>query len=335
MVKVGIIGAGRMGNAHAENLAKMKSVALTAVYDIDPEKIRAFVKKYPTAKPQTDAAALAASPEVDLILITSPTYCHREGLLAAMETGKPVFCEKPLCRTRAELDELAPLIRNYRNLFTLGFVRRYSPGAVMMKQLIDEGKIGKLICSSVCCIFGGFRRERGDWFADYGKSGGAMLDMLAHHCDLQNHMLGRPVSVYARSLMLSPEAEKPRDYVSVTAEYAGGVISNMECSWLRGGPSETHMTVYGEKGALRLSDKDGLCFYDIGGAETKIEAKEGITGHLQETISGGMYATEMATLIDCVLTGKKPPVGAEDAINAMIFCLGMIKSAETGEVVRF
>ena len=62
---------------------------------------------------------------------------------------------------------------------------------------------------------------------------------------------------------------------------------------------------------------------------------DGILGHLQQKITGGMYANEMAAVVDCVLTGKKPSAGAEDAIKAMEFCLGMIESAETGKVVKF
>ena len=335
MLKAGIIGAGRMGNAHAANLVKLKSVKLSAVYDIDPEKSRAFTEKYPSVKIMNSLRELVDSPETELIIISSPTCCHREGLLAALATGKPVFCEKPLCRTREELAELAPIIRNYGNLFAIGFVRRYSPACIMMKKLIDEGKLGKLICGSVCCLFGGFRREWGDWFADYEKSGGVMLDMLAHHCDLQNYMIGKPVSVYAQAMRLPKDLPQPRDYVSATAVFEGNYICNLECSWLRGGPSDTYMTVYGEKGALKLSDTQGLLFYDIGGAETKIEADEGLLGHLQEEISGGMYANEMASIADCVINGKKPSAGAEDAIRAMEFCLGMIESAETGKVVRF
>ena len=335
MLKIGIIGAGRMGNSHAGNLIKLKSIQLAAVYDIDPEKSKVFAEKYPTVKIMNSLQELVNSPEAELIIITSPTYCHRDGLMAAMATGKPIFCEKPLCRTRAELKELAPLILDYKNFFTIGFVRRYSPGCVMMKKLIDEGKIGKLICGSVCCLFGGFRREWGDWFADYEKSGGVMLDMLAHHCDLQNYIVGKPVSVYAQAMRLAKDTAQPRDYVSATAVFEGNYISNLECSWLRGGPSDTYMTIYGEKGALKLSDKQGLLFYDIGGAETKIEVDDGILGHLQEKITGGMYANEMAAIVDCVLTGKKPSASAEDAILAMEFCLGMMESAETGKVVTF
>ena len=335
MLKVGIIGAGRMGNAHAGNLAKLKSAAVTAVYDINPAKSAAFKEKYPDVSVKNSLAELVGAPEVELIVITSPTYCHREGLLAAMAAGKPIFCEKPLCRTPEELKELAPLISNYKKLFAIGFVRRYSPGVVLMKKLVEEGKIGKIICSSVCCLFGGFRREWGDWFADYDKSGGVMLDMLAHHCDLQNMLLGEPLSVYARAMQLPKNLEKPRDYVSATAVYEGNIISNLECSWLRGGPSDTYMTVYGDKGALKLSDSAGLSFFDIGGAETKMEADEGILGHLQEDISGNMYAKEIAVVTDCVLTGKAPWAGAKEAIAAMTFCLGMVRSSETGELIRF
>ena len=335
MLKVGIIGAGRMGNAHAGNLAKLKSASVTAVYDIDPAKSAAFKEKYPDVSVKNSLTELVNDPGVELIVITSPTYCHREGLLAAMAAGKPIFCEKPLCRTPEDLKELAPLISNYKKLFAIGFVRRYSPGVVLMKKLIQEGKIGKIICSSVCCLFGGFRREWGDWFADYDKSGGVMLDMLAHHCDLQNMLLGKPLSVYARAMQLPKDLEKPRDYVSATAVYEGNIICNLECSWLRGGPSDTYMTVYGDKGALKLSDSAGLSFFDIGGAETKMEADEGILGHLQEDISGNMYAKEIAVVTDCVLTGKTPWAGAQEAIAAMTFCLGMVRSSETGEIVRF
>lgn len=336
MLKIGIIGAGRMGNAHADNLINLNDVKLSTVYDIDPEKSKAFAAKYPGIQILSSAEEVCNSPETDLIVITSPTYCHKEGLLPAMATGKPIFCEKPLCRTRKELEELAPMIRSYKNLFAIGFVRRYSASSMQLKKLIDEGKIGKLICSSVTCLFGGYSRVWGDWFTDYEKSGGVMLDMLAHHCDLQNQIFGKPEKIYAQAFRLPKTDELPKDYVSTTITYSNGCICNMECSWLRGGPSETYMIVYGEKGALKYSDADGLTFYDIGGAPTKIDTDEGILGPLQDKISGGMYATEIAYIVDCAKNPEmKPYAGAEEAIAAMELCLGMMKSAETGEIVKF
>lgn len=333
MLKIGIIGAGRMGNAHAANIANIADAEVSAVYDINPEKTAAFVGKYPQVKIMSSPDELVNSADVDLIAITSPTYCHAEGLRAAMATGKPVFCEKPLCRTRAELDELAPMLRSYKNVFAVGFVRRYSAGYMTLKKLIAEDKIGKLICASVTCLFGGFCRQWGDWFTDYQKSGGVILDMLAHHCDLCNGLFGKPESVYAKAFRLNTDAAFPRDYVSSTVTFKDNVICNMECSWLRGGPNQTSMTVYGEKGALTLTDS-GISFYDIGGAETKIEIDEGILGPLQKSITGGMYATEMAKIVDCVLNGGTPYAGVEEAINAMEFGLAMMASAESGNISK-
>ncbi len=336
MVRIGIIGAGRMGNCHAGNLAKLKNACLSAVYDINPEKTAAFVKTYPTAKICKSAKELVESPDVDLVVITSPTYCHPEGIKLAMATDKPIFCEKPLCRTEADLKKLIPMIRNYKNMFAIGFVRRYSAGAIMMKKMLEEGKLGKLICGSIQCTFGGFKREWGDWFADYEKSGGVMLDMLAHHCDLQNCFIGQPESIYAKALMLDKKSPKPYDYVSATAVFKNGYFSNMECSWLRSGPGDTYMVVHGEKGSLKLSDREGLLFYEPGKEPEKIKLDDAaITGHLQETVGGDMYANEMSVIVDCVENHKKPYAVGEDGIAAMKFCLGMIKSAETGKVVKF
>ena len=159
MLKVGIIGAGRMGKAHAGNLARLKSVTLTAVYDINPAQSEAMKAEYPTMAIKNSAAELVNDPEVELIVIASPTYCHKEGILAAMATGKPIFCEKPLCRSKEDFKELAPLISSYKNLFAIGFVRRYSDSVLTLQKLLKENKIGKIITSSVSCLFGGFKRE--------------------------------------------------------------------------------------------------------------------------------------------------------------------------------
>lgn len=331
MLKIGIVGAGRMGLAHAGNIVNLKEADLSAVYDIDPAKSKAFSEKYPQVKIVDSLEALVSDSNVDLIAITSPTCCHSEGIIAAMKTGKPIFCEKPLCRTRKELDELAPLLRSYKNLFAVGFVRRYSASFMMFEKLIKEGRIGEIIGGSVTSLFGGFSREWGDWFTDYQKSGGVTLDMLAHHCDLLNGLLGKPQKVYAQSFLMDRSAEKPRDYVASTVTFKNNVICTMESSWLRFGPNGINMIIYGEKGALKM-EESGLTFYDKGGAETKIEVDEGILGPLQDSISGGMYATEMAKIVDCAIHGGEPYAGREEAINAMEFGLAMMESAEKGIV---
>ena len=144
MLKIGLIGAGRMGNAHAGNLAGLAQAQITGVYDIDPEKSKVFAEKYPTARIFGSARELTDSPDTDLVIIASPSPCHPEAVRLAIEAGKAVFCEKPLCRTKEQLDEIAPLIRNCKTFFAVGFVRRYAASAITMRKMVKEGKIGKI-----------------------------------------------------------------------------------------------------------------------------------------------------------------------------------------------
>ncbi len=332
MIRIGLIGAGRMGRNHSNHLAKMKNVILRGVYDLNPEKAESYRKDF-GAEIFPNPAALVASPEVDFIMICSPTYAHIEGLVAAMPTQKPVFCEKPLCRTESELGVLAPMIRNYKSFFALGFVRRYSAASRKMKELFDSGIIGNPLCGDIKVLHGSYIRMPGDWFADYQLCGGVMLDMLAHHIDLQNMFLGKkPKRIFAGALMLDKKLEKPCDFVSATAVYDDGFISNLECTWMRSGPGGNSMTIYGEKGALTLSDSDGLTLHTPGKNE-KIPCEDHrLFPELNP--NDDFYYSEMLGLIDAVENHQSTTVSADDAVNAMEFCLAMMKSAETKQIVE-
>lgn len=331
MINVGMIGTGRMGNVHASNLKNMPNVKLRGVYDINPEKSKEYAKDF-GAEIFSDPASLVACKDINLIMICSPTYAHIEGIMAAVPTKKAIFCEKPLCRTEAELNVLAPIISSYEGFFAIGFVRRYSSVVKKIKEMLEAGAIGKPICGEVRILLGAYGRKWGDWFTDYSLSGGVMLDMLAHHADLQNHFIGEAESVYARALMLDRKQELPCDFVSATVVYKSGYISNMECSWLRSGPSDNSMTIYGDKGALLFSDSTGLTFFTPGKSE-QIKLEGDKIENVQENPNGDMYMNEMLCLVDVLKNDKKPDAGADSAITAMKFCSAMMKSAETKQIV--
>jgi len=332
MLKIGIIGVGRMGTTHTGNLSSIPGTAITGIYDIEQKKIDAYLAVFPGKKVYSSAVELASSHEVDLVLVTSPSYCHIEGIWAATSAGKAVFCEKPLCRTQAQLDELTPLLRNYQKLFAVGFVRRYSAGVIKMKQLLTANKIGQPLCFEVHIMLGAYNRQPGDWFADYNLSGGVTLDMLAHHADLVNYFIGEPKSICANALMLNPKNGLPADYLSATVVCKNGVIGTMQASWLRSGPNENGMTIFGDQGALRLSDQTGVTYFTPGKQE-EIPLDDQSVVDLPG-IQGGIFGNEMAVLVDCVRKGEKPWAGVEEALAAQKFCLAMMSSAEKGEIVQ-
>ena len=332
MLKIGIIGVGRMGTTHSHNLESIPGTKVTGIYDLEQKQIDAYLATFPGRKVYSSAVELASSPEVDFVLVTSPSYCHNEGIQAATSAGKPVFCEKPLCRTQAQLDELIPLLRNYQKMFAVGFVRRYSPGVIRMKQMLEEGKIGRALCFEVHVMLGAFKRLPGDWFADYNLCGGVTLDMLAHHADLINYFIGEAQSVCANALMLNPKNGLPSDYLSGTITCKNGVIGTIQGAWCAAARNENGMTIFGDQGALRLSDQTGLTYFTPGNQEEiPLDAQSVVD---LPNLKGGMFGNEMAVLVNCLRTGEKPWAGVEEAIAAQQLCLALMRSAERREIVH-
>jgi len=339
MIRYGIIGAGRMGNNHAGQIRLIDNAAATAVYDIRPEASAAFREKF-GARVCRSAAELAQSPDVDCVVVVSPSYCHREGIEAAMAAGKPVFCEKALCRTPEDADALLKSVEAYDKLFTVGFVRRHMQKTIVMKQLIAEGRIGRVRYCNVDLPLGCYRRMPGDWFADFDLCGGVIIDMLAHHIDLANWFFGPAKRVYADGMLLTRDQPEPADYVASVVTYASGVICNLMCSWQRFGRSNEMMEVYGDEGALVLDGGPEITWHPKGGetrridpvAETEKRAKPG-EGVDQVNIGDGFYC-EFRNLT-AALEGKRVPLPTvRDAWNSLAVSFAMIESTRTGKAVE-
>ena len=115
MLKFGIIGAGRLGNVHAGNIAQLKTLAgidaqVAAVYDPKESAAKDMHEKY-GAVICSGPEELAGIPELDAVVIASPTYCHQEGIRAAVAADKHIFCEKPLCRDLTNSLEMLELVK--------------------------------------------------------------------------------------------------------------------------------------------------------------------------------------------------------------------------------
>lgn len=335
MVNIGIIGAGRLGNVHASHLSLINGVKVAGVYDIKPEAAQAMREKY-GAEIYQSASALAGSPGIDGIVITSPTYCHIEGIRTAVATGKPIFCEKPLARKLEDAKEALALLKDYPKLFTVGFVRRYMAKSLKLKQLLQEGLIGKIRFCNVELPFGAYRRMYGDWFTDFDKSGGVIIDMLAHHVDLANWFFGEAESVYAASMLLDKTQELPSDYVASVIKFKNGIICNLMCAWQRFGRSNEQMEIYGEKGALVMDGTDNITFYPLGGEKQLIDvnAAEAKAGGVEQVNVADGFRIEAEHFVEAVKGGSRAGMPtAQDGYRSLELGIAMIKSAQANQVV--
>ena len=144
-VKIGSVGLGRLGYEHAKNLAaSIPGCVLHAICNVDTSRLRAVAEELGVPHTYTDFAAMCADPELDGIVIVSPSFLHVEQIKIAMEHGKHVFCEKPLGTNVAQCKEAEKVVEAHPELvFQLGFMRRFDPSYAEAKRRVDAGEIGK------------------------------------------------------------------------------------------------------------------------------------------------------------------------------------------------
>lgn len=143
-LKVGVISCSGMAEGHMRGVARNPEAELTAICDVDTEKMQAVAGRFPGVRQFTDYRELLKT-DVDIVIIVTPDQLHREMAIAALEAGKHVLCEKPLALTREDCHAILEAAEKSDKKFMVGQICRYTPGFVAAKELIDAGKIGELV----------------------------------------------------------------------------------------------------------------------------------------------------------------------------------------------
>ena len=145
-LRIGMIGPGGMGKAHIERIHTVISGGrVVAVSDVNPDNAAAVAEQIGGTAFAT-SAELIASPEVDAIMIASYGPAHKPDVIAAIEAGKYVFCEKPLAPTAAECVEIMEAEQKAgKKLVTVGFMRRFDASYREMKKILDDGEVGEAL----------------------------------------------------------------------------------------------------------------------------------------------------------------------------------------------
>ena len=192
-VKIGIIGIGRMGQIHLDNLMqKFSEVEVVAISDIN-EEARQWAEKYNISKFYSYYEDLIADQEVNTVVICSPTNQHAENIIAAAQAGKNIFCEKPMDLSIQTATKVLQIVEKAGVKFMLGFNRRFDPNFMKIKSLIEEGKVGDPQIVKITS------RDPAPPPIDYVKSSGGMfLDMTIHDFDMARFMVSsKVISIFA------------------------------------------------------------------------------------------------------------------------------------------
>lgn len=212
---VGIVGCGRMGQRHAEAVARSEAFTVVSVTDVDPGAAANLAERVGAAV-DPDLTTLLTRPKVDVVAICTPTTFHVGQVREALEAGHDVFSEKPLATSEAEVAIIEEVARRTGRRVRTGYLYRHAPAFVRVHDLVEQGAIGQ---PHLAVFRIGGRGSHQAWKHTAEMAGGAMFDMMSHMVDLAVWLFGPAddVRLLSRAILL-PEREIAGQRHQVSAE---------------------------------------------------------------------------------------------------------------------
>jgi myo-inositol 2-dehydrogenase/D-chiro-inositol 1-dehydrogenase len=246
MFNIALLGAGRIGQIHAANIAAHKETTLWSVVDPNEENATRIAKQY-QARIQS-VNDVMADPGVHAVLIASATDTHADLIELAAKHGKAIFCEKPVHLDLARVRDCLKVVKEYNVPLFIGFNRRFDPQFRRVKTEVEQGRIGKP--ESLLII----SRDPSPPPAEYVRvSGGMFRDMTIHDFDMARFIMGEePVAIYAQgSNLVDPAigAAGDIDTAFIVLKYASGALATIVNS---------RRSAYGYDQRLELHGANGL-----------------------------------------------------------------------------
>ena len=326
-VRIAVLGAGRIGQVHARAIAGHDAAVLAAIADPIVAAANVIANQYGCDVRTIDE--IAASDDVDGVIICTPTDTHADLIEKFVHCGKAIFCEKPIDlgvdRVRACLE----VVNKAGALLMVGFNRRFDPHFAALKAAINNGDIG---VSEMAVITS---RDPGAPPVDYIKrSGGIFRDMTIHDFDMAVFLMEEmPVTIQASgSVLVDPAIGDAGDYdsASVIMTMASGKQVTISNSRRATYGYDQRIEVHGSKGMVAAENQRPVLI--------EIANKTGYTRpplhDFFMTRYIDAYAHEITAFVDCIVNGTPASPDGQDGLNALRIADAALLSAQTGQAVH-
>ncbi len=326
-MRVGIAGVGFMGTTHAAGWAATDA-EITGFCAETTQEAERLAQTY-RAQVYPDYTALLDA--VDVIDICTPTHLHHEMVLSAAAAGKHIICEKPLARTLSQAQEMIRVCRAAGVKLFVAHVVRFFPEYALAKAQIDQGKIGRPGVVRLTRASYRPKKPNGNWFLDFEKSGGMMLDLMVHDFDYARWISGEVESVYAKNVTTAhPDAMT--EYGIAILKHASGVLSHVVGGWVYPPPTfRTAFEIAGDGGLIEWSS-DSTAPINLLLRKDRADAPDvGLPG---SPVAESPYTTQIKEFYGALKNDRAVRVSAEDGLAAMQIALAAIESMRTGQPIQ-
>ncbi len=325
-LRIGLLGAGRIGKVHAASVLANPATRLVAVADAVDAAAHAIAD--PAGAEVRTIAAIIAAGDIDAVVICTPTDMHSDLIEQAARAGKAIFCEKPIDLSVERVRTCLRVVDETRALLMVGFNRRFDPNFAEVHRRIAAGEVGEVEMVQITS------RDPGPPPAEYiSRSGGLLRDMTIHDFDMARFILGEePVSVYATaSVLVDPAIGELGDVDSAavvlrTASGRMAVISN------------SRRATYGYDQRLEVHGSAGLIAAENVRTNTVTVANaDGYTSAPLHTFFmtryTESYAAEMAAFVAAAAGQAAPSPTGTDGLRALLLADAAVRSLAEGRAV--
>jgi len=333
-LRIGLIGCGGIMGAHINNYRAIKQAGIAALADVKKEQLTATVAKHPELEgiaQFTDYRKMMEEVELDGVVIATPHSSHFDQITACLKGGLHVLVEKPMVCTVQHASQVVRLAEKTGKVVMISYQRHFSPAHRMAKEMIEQGRLGKLTFVSALQAQDWLRWTKGGWRHNPKLScGGQLNDAGSHLIDGILWVTGlRPESVFAQ---VNNRGTKVDILSGVTVRFRGGAIGTMSVVGDAPGWWED-LAFYGEKGGLYLR-RDYLRMRDDQ-VYTISRGKKLFSADLEElTVKSSYHSNADKNFVDSILGKDEPQSPAICGLRVMQLTEAAWTSARTGEAVR-
>lgn len=331
MVRIGIIGAGRIGKVHLQSITyHVKDAVVKAVADpFMNEETEKYIRSMGVDKVTKDYKDILSDPEIDAVMICSSTDTHAAISIEAINAGKHVFCEKPVDHSIEKIKAVEDALKGKNIKFQVGFNRRFDHNFAAIRKAVDGGRIGDPHIVKITS------RDPEPPNPAYIKvSGGMFLDMTIHDFDMATFLVNSDVEeVYVQSAVLVDPAigeQGDVDTAIITMKMANGALCVIDNSRRAAYGYDQRAEVFGSKGMVSTSN-DTL-------SSAVIADENGVTGEkplfffLERYMQS--FTEEVCQFVDAIENGTDTPVGIHAGMQSVKIGLAAKKSVQEHRPVK-
>ncbi len=326
MLRIGLLGCGRIGQVHARSIRALDGAALTAVADAMPEAAEALAAS--TGAEVRDVDTIIAAGDIDAVVIGTPTDSHFGQIMGAAKAGKAIFCEKPVDMSVDNIRACIDAVGAAGVAFLTGFNRRFDPNFAKLRARIRAGDIGAVELVAITS-----RDPAPPPLSYVARSGGLFRDMMIHDFDMARFLISEEfVRLHAMgSALIDPAIGDAGDVdtAAVILTTAAGRICQISNSRRAAYGYDQRIEVHGQRGMLRAENQ----------LESTVELATN-TGFRRDPAQHffleryeAAYLAEMRAFVEAVTNGAACDPGIEDGLCAQMLADAATQSCETGQPV--